>query len=104
MTLAQTLAVAIFLGTFVAISWGKVHRFIPAIAGAGLILVVLFGIVLKDVEAIRDILNLELILDGRFWLPGDERLQSRGINWQTILFIAGMMVMVEGLAGAGFFR
>jgi len=104
MTLTQTLAVVIFLGTFVAISWGKVHRFIPAIAGAGLILVVLFGIVLKDVEAIRDILNLELILDSRFWLPGDERLQSRGINWQTIFFIAGMMVMVEGLARAGFFR
>lgn len=27
-----------------------------------------------------------------------------GINWATIIFIAGMMVMVEGMAKAGFFR
>ena len=29
---------------------------------------------------------------------------SSGINWATIIFIAGMMVMVEGMAKAGFFR
>ncbi len=29
---------------------------------------------------------------------------STGINWETIVFIAGMMVMVEGMARAGFFR
>lgn len=27
-----------------------------------------------------------------------------GINWQTIIFIAGMMIMVEGMAKVGFFR
>jgi len=29
---------------------------------------------------------------------------STGINWETIVFIAGMMVMVEGMAASGFFR
>ena len=27
-----------------------------------------------------------------------------GINWQTIIFIGGMMVMVDGMEKAGFFR
>jgi Na+/H+ antiporter NhaD/arsenite permease-like protein len=40
----------------------------------------------------------------RFWYPGHEPLQSHGVNWQTIIFIAGMMVMIEGLTAAGFFR
>ena len=31
-------------------------------------------------------------------------LPSTGINWETIFFIAGMMVMVEGMAESGFFR
>lgn len=29
---------------------------------------------------------------------------SSGINWATIIFIAGMMIMVEGMARVGFFR
>ncbi len=29
---------------------------------------------------------------------------NSGINWSTIFFIAGMMIMVEGLGKAGFFR
>lgn len=29
---------------------------------------------------------------------------TSGINWATIIFIFGMMVMVEGMAKAGFFR
>ena len=27
-----------------------------------------------------------------------------GVNWQTMIFIGGMMVMVEGMGAAGFFR
>ena len=29
---------------------------------------------------------------------------TSGVNWATIIFIAGMMVMVEGMARVGFFR
>ncbi len=31
-------------------------------------------------------------------------IESTGVNWQTIIFIAGMMIMVEGMAEAGFFN
>ncbi|NLE44923.1 MAG: ArsB/NhaD family transporter [Chloroflexi bacterium] len=104
MILPQVLAGAVFVATFTAISWGRVHRCIPALTGAAVMLVVVFGIVLRDVEAIHSIVNFYQLVEVRFWLPGTEPIQSRGINWQTIFFIAGMMVMVEGLARAGFFR
>jgi len=104
MVLAQVLAVAIFLATFAVISWGKVHRCIPALAGAALMLVLVCGVVMRDAAAIHSILNLGQVLEARFWLPGVDRLQSRGINWQTLLFISGMMIMVEGLGRSGFFR
>jgi Na+/H+ antiporter NhaD/arsenite permease-like protein len=104
MTLAQILALVIFLVMFGVITWGKVHRYIPALVGAVLVLVVVFLIVMKDAGLIRNVLNLGQLVEARFWLPGKEHIESRGINWQTIVFIAGMMVMVEGLAKVGFFR
>lgn len=40
-----------------------------------------------------------------FWYAGARAEESSsGINWATIIFIFGMMVMVEGMAKAGFFR
>ena len=38
-----------------------------------------------------------------FWY-GEAADTTGGINWETIIFIAGMMVMVEGMGRAGFFR
>lgn len=104
MTPAQALAVAIFFGTFAFITWGKVHRYVPALVGAGLVIVVVFGLVMGDAGAIRRVLNLGQLVQAGFWLPGHDCIESRGVNWQTIVFVAGMMLMVEGLARAGFFR
>ena len=104
MTLAQILALVIFLVMFGVITWGKVHRYIPALIGAALVFIVVFLIVMKDVGLIRNVLNLGQLVETKFWLPGKEHIESRGINWQTIVFIAGMMIMVEGLAKVGFFR
>ena len=40
-----------------------------------------------------------------FWhTAGEASEASAGINWETIVFIAGMMIMVEGMANSGFFR
>lgn len=40
-----------------------------------------------------------------FWhTAGEGSEASAGINWETIVFIAGMMIMVEGMAKSGFFR
>jgi Na+/H+ antiporter NhaD/arsenite permease-like protein len=101
---SQILAVVIFIVMFVAIVSGKVHRFIPALIGAALTIIVVFLISLKSPEAILHVLNFEQLGQFRFWIPGGEHIESFGVNWQTIIFIGGMMVMVEGLGEAGFFR
>ena len=50
-------------------------------------------------------LNLQNFFTTGFWYAAGESSEaSSGINWQTIIFIAGMMIMVEGMAKVGFFR
>lgn len=102
--LSQILAIAIFILMFLAIIIGKVHRFIPALVGAGLTLVVVFLITMQSPDSVLHVLNLEQLGQFHFWVPGQEHIESYGINWQTIVFIGGMMVMVEGLGEVGFFR
>ncbi|MCR4393786.1 MAG: SLC13 family permease, partial [Dehalococcoidales bacterium] len=104
MTLAQILAVVIFLVMFAVIMWGRVHRYIPALVGGGLVILLVFLVVMRDPQMVLNTLNLGQLVSAKFWYPGHEAVESRGINWQTIIFIAGMMVMVEGLAKVAFFR
>ncbi len=101
---AQILAVIIFVVMFTTIIIDKWHRYIPAVIGAGLVLFVVFLIILGNPESVTNTLNLAQIFEGRFWVPGEQHIDSQGINWQTIIFIGGMMVMVEGLGEVGFFR
>jgi len=103
-TLSQILAIAIFILMFLAIILGKVHRFIPALVGGGLTLVVVFLITMQSPDSIFNVMNLGQLGQVNFWVPGQEHILSYGINWQTIIFIGGMMVMVEGLGEVGFFR
>lgn len=102
--LSQILAIAIFVIMFVAIVSGKIHRYIPALVGAALVIIIVFIGVMKSPAAVFSVLNLEQLGQFRFWVPGQEHIESHGVNWQTIIFIGGMMVMVEGMAEAGFFR
>jgi Na+/H+ antiporter NhaD/arsenite permease-like protein len=106
MEFKQIFALAIFLFMFVAIVWGKVHRFIPALLAA---LVVIFGLflgVMHSPATALGALNLEQLGKLGFWLPpgGGMPENAGGVNWQTIIFIAGMMIMVAGLERAGVFR
>jgi len=102
--LSQSLAIAIFVAMFAAIIVGKVHRFVPALLAAALVIFVVLLGVMKSPTAVVDVLNLHQLIEFRFWIPGHEPLESRGVNWQTIIFIAGMMMMVEALGHVGFFR
>jgi Na+/H+ antiporter NhaD/arsenite permease-like protein len=104
LTLSQILAIAIFVVMFMAIIIGKVHRFIPALVGAALTFIIVFLIVLKSPDAVFNVLNLGQLGQLRFWVPGQETIESYGVNWQTIIFIGGMMTMVEGMGEVGFFR
>ena len=101
--LSQILIVVIFVFMFVVITLGKVHRYIPALIGAALVLLVLLT-VLGSSKDVVTVLNFSQMGLTKFWYPGHEGLESHGINWQTVIFIGGMMTMVEGLGAAGFFR
>jgi Na+/H+ antiporter NhaD/arsenite permease-like protein len=102
--LSQILALTIFILLFIAIVIGKVHRFIPALIGAGLTLVVVFLVVMRKPEAVISVLNLGQLGQLHFWLAGPEHVETHGINWQTIIFIGGMMTMVESMGEVGFFN
>jgi Na+/H+ antiporter NhaD/arsenite permease-like protein len=104
LTLSQILATAIFIVMFLAIIVGKVHRFIPALVGAVFIIIIVFLVIMRSPETVVNVLNLGQLGQLKFWIPGQEPIVSHGVNWQTIVFIGGMMTMVEGLAEVGFFR
>lgn len=105
MLLAQILAVAIFVIMFLLIVLDKIERQYITLGCGLLTLVLVFGIVMHDPAAIWETLNIRSIFTLDFWYAAGESAESSsGINWATIIFIAGMMVMVEGMAKAGFFR
>lgn len=102
---AQIMAVTIFLVMFALIITDKIERQYVTL-GCGLAtLVLVFGVCMHDMNAIMETLNIRSIFTLSFWYEAGEATESSsGINWATIIFIAGMMVMVEGMAKAGFFR
>ena len=102
--LSQILAIVILVVMFIAIISDKWHRFIPALIGGSLTIVIVFLIVMRSPESVLNVLSFGQILQPAFWVPGEGHFESSGINWQTIVFIGGMMVMVEGLGEVGFFR
>ncbi|HEY91606.1 MAG TPA: ArsB/NhaD family transporter [Dehalococcoidia bacterium] len=101
---SQIVAIVIFIVMFVAVISDKWHRFIPALVGAGFTIVVVFLIIMKSPESVFNVLSFGQLIEPAFWVPGDGHFESHGINWQTVVFIGGMMVMVEGLGEVGFFR
>lgn len=103
MTAAQIFAVIIFIAMFVMIVLDKIERHYVTLGSGILTLIVVFGICMRSGNAIWDTIALKGFATKDFWYQVTES-ESKGINWATIIFIAGMMVMVEGMAKAGFFR
>ncbi|SEL24981.1 SLC13 family permease [Ruminococcus albus] len=103
MVAAQTFAVIIFVGMFVLIVLDKIERQYVTLGSGLLTLVVVFGLCMRNGSAIVRTLALGDFFKKDFWYQVEES-ESAGINWATIIFIAGMMLMVEGMAKAGFFR
>lgn len=102
---AQIFAVLIFLGMFILIITEKFERHITTLGCGLLTIIVVFGICMHSVNAVMQTLNIQSIFKIDFWYQAGESTESSiGINWATIIFIVGMMVMVEGMAMAGFFR
>lgn len=105
MVTAQVTATVIFVVMFLLIVWDKIERHIVTIGCGVLTLALVFGLCMKNADAILHTLNLHSFLSPSFWYAAGEGGEAAaGINWETIVFIAGMMIMVEGMALSGFFR
>ncbi len=114
--LAQILAVSIFVIMFFLIVTDKIERHLVTLGCGLLVLIFVFGIGMQThsyhashpevidpgLHAAINTLNVSSIFTPSFWIGGGE--EAGGINWATIIFLAGMMVMVEGMGHAGFFR
>lgn len=105
MLVAQIFALIIFVAMFILIISEKIEKHYITL-GCGLItLVVVFGLCMHSLSAITETLNFSSIATKAFWYTGAEgESSSSGISWSTIFFLAGMMIMVEGMARVGFFR
>ncbi len=111
---AQIFSVAIFLVMFFLIITELLPRQWVTVAAAVLTMILVFALGMNidnlffgqnynPLNALKETLNIHGIFKLDFWYSVGES-ESSGVNWATILFIAGMMVMVEGMARVGFFR
>lgn len=118
MLVAQILALSVFLIMFVLIIMDKIEKQYITLAAGVLTMILVFGIggifagnsfgpegILSGGNALLETLNVKSIGTVDFWYAGEESTESSsGISWSTIFFLAGMMIMVEGMARCGFFR
>ena len=104
MNYIQVTALIIFILMFVLIVTEKIERHVVSLACGGVMLVLVVGIMMKEPGSILDILALKDFVDPSFWYDTGEAAEGIGINWETIVFILGMMIMVEGMGRVGFFR
>lgn len=100
---SQILAIVIFLCMFVLIVSGRFERHVVTLGSGLLVLVLVFGVAMQSMTAITETLNLHSLITPTFWY-GVSSENVQGVNWATIIFIAGMTIMVEGMGHAGFFR
>jgi Na+/H+ antiporter NhaD/arsenite permease-like protein len=101
--LAPIAATVIFVAMFVMVVWEKIERHITTLVAGLLMIVVVFLAIMHSPQAVWETLNLQSIVQPDFWYSSGAS-ESVGINWETIIFITGMMIMVEGMGHAGFFR
>lgn len=102
---AQIVAVTIFIVMFALIISEKIERHVASLGCGLLMLILVFGVCMHSGSAVLNTLNVGSIFTPGFWYSAGETSESpAGINWETIFFITGMMVMVEGMGRAGFFR
>lgn len=101
---AQITAVVIFVAMFILIILDKIEKHYVTLGCGLLTLVGVFGICMRDVQAVWNTINLKAFASMEFWHTSGAESESSGIDWATILFLGGMMIMVEGMARVGFFN
>ena len=101
---AQITAIVIFVAMFVMIIMDKIEKHYVTLGCGLLTLIAVFGVCMKDFGAMWNTINLKSIVTAEFWHTSGAETESGGVDWATILFLGGMMVMVEGMARVGFFN
>ena len=105
MMIAKILALTIFIVMFVLIITDKIEKCLVTLCCGLATAVFVFGLSMHSMSAFTETLNVRNIFTLGFWYEAGSSAESTsGVNWATIIFLAGMMVMVEGMAKAGFFR
>ena len=113
--IAQIFAVTIFLIMFGLIITERFPKQYTTLVCGALTLVLVFGLGMQldihffgkdysSLVSIKETLNIHNIFTPGFWYTAAGESESKGIDWATIIFLMGMMVMVEGMARVGFFR
>lgn len=101
--LAQICSVVIFVIMFYFIITEKIENYKASLLSALATLLIVFLVCERDAVGLLSALNFKSMLTVGFWLHGNTE-SSSGISWDTILFVLGMMIMVEGMSRSGFFR
>lgn len=101
---AQIVAIVIFVAMFLLLVTEKLERHVTTMICGVVTVVGVFIICMKDLGTAWDVLSFDSFISPGFWYSTGHSEPTVGINWETICFIAGMMVMVEGMAASGFFR
>lgn len=112
---AQITAIVIFLVMFSLIITEKFPKHFTTLVCGALTLILVFaaGMNIDNhfsntgynwIESIVETLNVKNIFTLGFWYTAAGEGESKGIDWATIIFLTGMMIMVEGMARVGFFR
>ena len=104
MIAARIVAIVIFVAMFILIITDKIEKHYVTLGCGALTLIGVFGICLRDFSAMWKVINLRSIATLEFWHTSGAESETGGVDWATILFLGGMMVMVEGMARAGFFN
>lgn len=101
--ISQICAISIFILMFFTIITDKIERHITTLISGFLVFFLVFGLCMKDLNLIWSTLNFSSLTNLSFWYGHSSETIS-GINWSTIIFITGMMIMVEGMAKSGAFK
>ncbi len=102
MSIAAISSILVFLVMFILVISEKFEKHYVTLSCAGVMLIIVFGAIMRDGDAIADTLNFYSLVNPNFWIGVAP--DSSGIDWATIIFLGGMMIMVEGMSHAGFFR
>lgn len=102
--LAEIFAVVIFVTMFGFIVWDRFPKHFVTLGCGAMTSIFVFGIGMHSMKAFIDTIAVKGIFKTDFWYAaGESSEQTSGVNWATIIFLWGMMIMVEGMAEAGFF-